>query len=95
MKVSLRPITTYAVEINGRDIGAFRVDSSWAGMTRLRGEKGNRELIVRSPTSLQDAVSAILLDRIEVELVEARSIPKTLLDPTPSGEDEGTPGATR
>lgn len=95
MKVSLRPITTYAAEINGRDISTFRVDSSWAGMTRLRGEKGSRLLIVRSPTPLQDPVSALTDDRIEVELVEARSIPKTLLDPTPSGEDEGTPGATR
>lgn len=75
MKITLRPVQTYEVEIAGRKLGAFRVDSSWNGQTRLCSERGNRILIVRTVPAFEETFSVIADVAIETDLIEAPECP--------------------
>lgn len=50
MKAKLKPTSSFQVEIQGKCVGEFRVESEWNGFSKLVGFGGG-EIIVNRPAS--------------------------------------------
>lgn len=40
MKAIIKQVTSYAIEIDGKEVGTFKKGDTWNGMTEFKGESG-------------------------------------------------------
>lgn len=66
----LRPEQHYAVSLNGRPVGTFRVESRWEGWMKLV-DKDGQVVIAEEPAAMAQSMASVFGHEIQSQVLKA------------------------